>query len=257
MAISVVNIGTNNNKTLATNASLSVTVPAGGVPAGALICMLIGSAGNGPTISVTDNAGNSYANNINIASGGSSLIFSYAYNALALVSGNLITYAFSIPNGSSLATSITAFYATGIQTTSDPLDTRSIATGSSAAPTVTMGQALAGTGELVIGTLVTAGVIADTFTQDATNGAYATPPTRVATAGGQAATNITAAGGFFVDNASTAPKYAPTITSRAWSTLIIAFIFMILLEIKQSFIYTILYLVRIYVNLGHRVTQTP
>src|SRR5262245_18245845 len=121
MPIAVTNIAINDNTF---GSTVSVTVPAGGVPATALICVAVcDRSGVAPGGSVSDSKGNSYAAVVGasrggVTSNGYGRIFR-AYNATALVSGNTITYT----KGSSGArAAISAFYATGILNTADPAD---------------------------------------------------------------------------------------------------------------------------------------
>ncbi len=221
MPISVTNIGTNST-TSAT--SLAVTVGAGGVPAGSLIvvCAEIFKLGSSPNINtVVDTATNSYnagrisghPNNVGTNGEGS---ISYAFNCLALANTNTIT-ASSTATASQIA--VSAFYATGIQTSSDPINAfpSTVAAGSSATPSVQLAGVPLVAGSLVIGAVGTNGPNTDTFTQDSTNGAWATPPIRVGTA-----VDATIAGGFLVTSAQV--TYAPTLgTSRPWTDMTIVF----------------------------------
>lgn len=214
MAIVVTNIGTIQQ---AAGASAAVTVPASGVPAGALVIVIAGEDSLTPGGSVADTAGNTYsvgASKANVS--GFGRIF-YAWNVAALVSGNSITYT-KQTSGDKVA--VSACYATGIQTTSDPIDGAFTATasGSSTSPSVTSGTA-AVSGELVVGASVALGRDIDTFTQDA---AYSTPPTAINNAGA-GSVNPLVAGGNLVNAGTGAKTYAPTITSRPWSALIVAF----------------------------------
>lgn len=141
MAISVTNIGT---ATGSSGGSLAVTVPAGGVPAGALIVVVVSEGASTVGGSVADTAGNTYTavtgvfNNAASASGYGRMY--YALNATALAQNNTITFTRQT-SGSNAAMS--AMYATGIQTAS-ALDTAvtNTATGSSTTPSVTSGTLL-------------------------------------------------------------------------------------------------------------------
>ena len=227
MAITVTNIGTASGKAVS---SLSITVPVGGVPAGSLIVVAYYNIG-GFGASVTDTAGNSYINGPNRNAGwaGGEVEVKYAFNCAALVSGNTISISIT-----STTIAATAFYATGVQTASDPGD--AIGTGTStgsASPTATTsvgGGDGAGTtavsGELLVGIIGSNGPSGDSFSQDLTNqgGFSAPPPTRVGTTGGSATSNATIAGGVIAGWGSTGkPKYNPAITSRSVGTVIVTF----------------------------------
>lgn len=220
MAITVVNIGVAN----AAAPPVSVTVPAGGVPAGALIVVVVCNRTNSaPAGSVTDTAGNTYtaaagANLNGAAANGYGRIF-YAYNVAALVSGNSITFN---NTGSTGRTAMSAFYATGIATASDPLVSSATATstGNSAAPTVTSGVPTAANCLFVGGIAVR--TVAATFVQDSTNGAWATPPNTAVN--GSSTTGARVFGGSLVVADSSAHTYAPTWTgSDLWAEMIVAF----------------------------------
>lgn len=93
MAFSVTSIGTNSN---AFGSTVSVTVGAGGVPAGALIIAIVDEVNPGGTGTITDSAANGYqifgldSPNNNTTLGLVQLYF--AANNKALVSGNTITF---------------------------------------------------------------------------------------------------------------------------------------------------------------------
>jgi hypothetical protein len=121
MAIVVVSVGSAHMGAPSQN-TCSVTVPAGGVPTGALICQNYVNTQGSPgaqTRTYSDSAGNSYAEKIVIAnaSGGLAAIAS-TFNCIALVSGNFIKCVLSANTNGCLS----VFYATGIKTTSDPYD---------------------------------------------------------------------------------------------------------------------------------------
>jgi len=219
MAIAVTNIGTNNNNSGSTLAISAVTVPAGSL---IVVCVTDRSA-TAPGGSVSDGGTNTYAsaaskNLNNSTSNGFGAIF-YAYNSGAL-SGATLTYT----KTGSVNCSMSAFYATGILSVSDPLDTGVTATsagnGTGASGTVTSG-APAASGALFLGMIARAGNTA-TFTQD-TGVAWATPPVEAksGTASGDARTN----GGTFVNTGTSALTYAPSYSGSSlnWAALIVAF----------------------------------
>jgi hypothetical protein len=219
MAISnPVSIGTNTGTGV--NA-VAITVGAGGVPAGALIVVGVSDSSTANTLcNCTDTAGNTYtkfAGFLNNAMG--IMAVYYAFNATALVNGNTITATLG-QTGKNAA--ISAFYCTGVQTSSDPRDANATGTSStSTTPSVgPTGTPVSG-GELFVGFVATDGTSADTFTQDSTNAAYTNFPVRAGIAG---AGGPTIAGGAFIQSTAAALTYAPTLgTSRDWATKLWSF----------------------------------
>ncbi len=194
-------IGTNTGSA---GATVAVTVPGGGVPAGVLIGVLVTEFNVTAGGTLADTAGNTYStaqNGISVNGNGRGYFF-FVLNATALNSGNTITYTKATSGNTA---SITAFYSTGIATSS-ALDgtVTATATGNSASPTVTSGSA-AQSGELFVGALwytQTGGA----FTQDTGHG-WAIPPNAATT------TNCQAAGGSQV-NAGTGTKiFNPTVAA--------------------------------------------
>lgn len=215
MAVTVTNIGTATGSTVATAA---ITVPAGGIPVGSLIVVCV--ADSSVSIvggSVGDTGVNTYTritgvDNNNLTTNGFGAIFS-APVTTALVSGNLITYTLALTANAAL----TAFYA---QVTTVDAAVTNTATGSSTTPSVAGLGAPAGSGEFWVGAVSNTGPGTETFTQDATNAAWATPPLRV----GIAITGPTIAGGAITSNLKTALTYAPTLgTTHPWAAMIAAF----------------------------------
>jgi len=229
-----VSIGTTADKTAGTTTVLTTTEA---VPAGALICVCYavdgdGANANGEIESVTDSAGNTYVvgeavsqgtTNAGVAGG-----IYYAKNATSLASGSTITLNWTGAS-SPAAKSVSAFYVEGIDTTS-PLDVIGTATGTSTTPSVSTSATTTQADVLTIGIVATEGPSGDTFTQDASP-AYGTPPVRVGTSGGSATTNVTLAGGHFVETATGVDgiaryykTYNPTLgTSRDWAAVIVTF----------------------------------
>ena len=215
MAIALTNIGVNNGS----GTTVAVTVPAGGVPAGALICVLAYEvSGVTPTasgtLSDTINTYNNAKNSTN-SSGGRWLTVFYAYNVLALTSANSITYTL---NNSGNFAAVSAFYATGIQTSSDPFDSVAAASAAlpSGSPSVTSGT-FAVPGELVVGAVGASGSVGS-FTQDSTNAAYTTPPNIEAAF----SSFFPVAGGSVVQSTTTALTYNPTAVTP-WIAIIVSF----------------------------------
>lgn len=202
MTITVVNIGTNS--TIATPGSLAISVGGGGVPAASLIVLLV--TDNTTTGSASDTAGNTYqvGPSKQVTYNGYAQIF-FVYNSLALSSGNSITY-----TATSIAWSMSAFYATGIQTSSNPLDTSVTASLNNygALNTLTSGTPSVA-GELFVAMLgsksaaTTAGPY-PWFVQDTADGWGGPPPTSVydATSGGP----LTAVDGGYQINSGTGTK---------------------------------------------------
>ena len=211
MPISLTAIGTNNGKA---STGLAITVPAGGVPQGALIVFCSVSLTNDVTaVSDTNNSGYTQA----VSSGGPPRTQTYYFpNCAALVSTNTITPTYA----AATTIAMSAFYATGIATVG-PLDnTTGVATGSSTTPSATTGTLLV-SGELVVGVVAVNGPSGDTFTQ---LGGFAAPPTRVGTSGGATASNVTLDGGTELAPDTTAVTYNPTLgTSHAWAETIATF----------------------------------
>jgi len=145
--ISLTAIGTNNGKA---STGLAITVPAGGVPQGALIVFCSTSLTNDVTaVSDTNNSGYTQA----VSSGGPPRTQTYYFpNCAALVSTNTITPTYA----AATTIAMSAFYATGIATVG-PLDnTTGVATGSSTTPSATTGTLLI-SGELVVGVVAVNG----------------------------------------------------------------------------------------------------
>lgn len=220
MAISVTTIGTNANTA---GATVAVTVPAGGVPSAALICVATGERSNSvPAGAVADTAGNTYSRPLarsrsNTQGSGFGAIF-YAENVTALVSGNSITYT-KVVNGS--RSSITAFYATGIATSS-AIDSAFSASagGSTTTPSVTAAAATSQTGELIVGAVDTIGsATSGTFTQAS---GFATPFDEAESGTGTSDSRTN--GGNYVEAGTATPTYNPTYSaSTQWAAFIVAF----------------------------------
>lgn len=210
MTVSVTNIGTNSGKAVA---SLAIAIPSGGVPQFATI--VVGACDSAQKLlsaTVSDNVNGSYLSKIAFfingnPSNGDFCVWAFALSA-ALTSADSIT----ISGLTSDTVAASAFYVTGVTGVSLTADTD----GSSATPSV---GPLTPTvpGSAIAGFVFTAGPSGDTFTQDSTDGSYATPPNRVGTTGGTASANRTVAGGTLIQATPAAISYKPTLgTSRAW-----------------------------------------
>lgn len=223
-----VSIGTVANKTAEATTVLTTTAA---VPAGALICVCYAVDGqggdfNGEVDSVVDSGGS----NVYVVAKGSGggaddgavdAGAYYAKNATALASGSTITIDWNSASAPT-AKAVSAFYVEGIDTGA-PVDTVGSATGTSTTPSVSTSAATTQADVLTIGIVATEGPIGDTFTQDASP-AYATPPVREGTTGASAVSNVTLAGGYFVESATGVKTYNPTLgTSRDWAAVIVTF----------------------------------
>lgn len=207
--VAVTDLGTNNNSAGATLTLTSVTVPAGAfifVVVNEAVATTSGTFSDGGTNSYTAAAQTTLSNNA-----GRVTVF-YAYNATALSSA---TFTFT-KAASGHATSISAFYATGIKTSADPRDTsfQNTSTGNTASPTVTSNAPTAAD-EFVVGVCAHSNAAARTYTQDSTHN-FNTPIT---------ATNsqATAAlgGGHLNINGSLAVTFAPTLSGAADTALLL------------------------------------
>lgn len=220
MAIGIAEIAKNNG---GTGATLVSTVPAAGTPAGATIVVVVCERANAaPGGTITDTAGNTYtavasASIDNTQANGFGRVF-YAINTAALVSGNVITYTRAI-SGSPCA--MECMQLTGVDAAVS-IDAAATATttGNSATPSVTSG--IPGSGnDIFIGFVCGQGSLG-AFTQDSTNGAWATPP--VASSSGTADGSAKLNGGSLVASGLAAKTYAPTFAvAKAWMAGIVAF----------------------------------
>ena len=211
MAISVTTVGSVLGSTGTTTA---LTVPAGGVPSGALI---VAAVQDRSTVSsggsVADSSSNTWAAIVALDCAGTSNGFGcvyYTYNATALSSGNTITHT-KVTSGEKVALSV--LYATGIDT-SAPLDT---AVTASASGTGTPFSVTSGTpsqsGELFLG------VLSEKSSQTWTNTSpWTTPFDFIATSGN-------GVGGANQVNSGTGTKtFSETITGTPnWAAFIVGF----------------------------------
>lgn len=210
-------IGTAQNKTSETSTVLTTTAA---VPAGAAIFVACAADGIfSPNFSVSDGSNTYDVSIMMLDAADIDICLAFALNVSALSSGSNITVNWGQSNTSK---AISAFYVEGLATSS-ALDQIGSATGSSGTPSVTTAGSTENVAQIVIGVLGTEGSSGDSFTQDAVP-AYSTPPTRVGTSGGGAASNITVAGGHIIKTPSvTTVTYNPTCTSRDWAALIATF----------------------------------
>lgn len=155
------NIGIGNGSAVA---SYTITTPT--ISAGKLIVVCVEDFGSGGPNACGDTAGNTYTK---LTLGATFAAIFYAWNSLALSTGNTITITKRDSSNGSVAT---AFYFTNVQTSSDPHDSAVDAVGTT---TVTSGTPAA-SGELFIGI---AGALSSpsTFSGDAGHGWSTSPPT--------------------------------------------------------------------------------
>lgn len=206
------NVGTASNKD---STSITITTTTS-VPAGDSIFLAVLSNVinvTNPTLEISDSAGNNYAYVVSFVDVSGSILIYWVDNSVALNSGSTITITYI----GAEPTPLMAAGATGV----NGIDSRSVITsgagnsGASTTPTVTAGGLINGKNYLALSFLATEGPTGDTFTQD-TAGGWASPPVRVGTTGGAAATNNTLAGGYLIANNITSVTYNPTITNRNW-----------------------------------------
>ena len=165
--------------TIANLGNLSVTVPAGGIPAGALVVIIAktiwltgGGCLDGVNYDPFDSVGNTYHAGSCGGSGGTfNVAMAYAYNVSAIAAGQTI----SIHNisGSSRALGMTVFYATGVKTTADPRDSTVYATVQSTANPFSL---QAGAAPAVAGTLLVGGFALNNTCTFSTTGSFTEPP---------------------------------------------------------------------------------
>jgi hypothetical protein len=213
MAYDVNSVGTG---TSTSGSSLTITVPAGGIPAGSVIVVAVsdrtssyGSQG------VSDSAGNSYARaagtfGLNVCGA-----FYYAFNVSALTAGQTIT----ITKAGTDHTSASAVYITGTKTT-DPINAGATATAnatSASQPSVTSGTpSVAGCLFLAMAAVPGATGV---YTADSN---WATPPLSVETGTGGADREVD--GGHLTDAGTSTHAFNPSYSAApaAWAAVVIA-----------------------------------
>lgn len=220
MTISVTNIGTGGN---GSGSTVSVAVPAGGVPAGALIvggyCEantngFVASFGdsNSQTYNYWNDAGDLGGNAADGSFGG--FYLDPANNTLGLTNGQSIIGT----KGQSVPAAINAFYATGVANA--PYDKKNGAHGSGTAASSGSSGTPTQANELVVG-LVMSNPSASSMGFSQASGGWLSLP-GVAT-DGQATIQAATAGGYIVQTTATAETYSPTIASAPWGCLISSF----------------------------------
>jgi hypothetical protein len=200
--------------------TISTTVPSGGVPGGATIYVAVLDLNSDPAGTVADSASNTYSLvaslglNNNISADGLLAVY-IAENVSPLSSGNTIVYTPEAFGNSGM----TCLYATGVS----GLDTSVTATayGTISAGSVTtsvISGVPSSSGDLFIGI---AGLNSvnnySSFTQDSTNGAYATPPTLISDIASMPPEVL--GGGSVINAGSSALTYAPSFGFSASGTI--------------------------------------
>ena len=210
--IGIYDLGSSSNAAGATLTLASVTVPAG-----ALIVVAVTENSATANGTLGDGGTNGYSVAASQAMGGSAgqtQVF-MAYNVTALSAATL-TFT---KNVSGSKCSISAFYATGVATSS-PLDTAvtAAAAGTSSAPTVTSGAPSA-SGDLIVGVCGYSNASALTFTQ-AGGMAFLAPPDNTT-----AQPTASIGGGWVQYFGMNAVTYAPTLsgTPTGTATIILGF----------------------------------
>lgn len=219
MAISVTDIGSNGNST---GATVAVTIPAGGVPSGAVIVVVTGE-GSGVNFST----GGSMSDTVNTYSqithlnNGTNLgygVMWHADNVSALTSANSITWTKQTSGDVGV---ISAFYATGVS--ASPLDTAVTAStaASTSTPSITSGTPSVA-GELIVGGLT--GTPASNGTLTFTNGGSFVTPFDTVNSSVSGSGSATAAGGHEINAGSAAVTFSGTLSAaRANAIFVVGF----------------------------------
>lgn len=197
--------------TAGSNGSSAVLISSVTAPTGALMVVAVYESSN-TAGSVADSASNTYTLASSSCASSKCVQLFYAYNITALASGT-ITYT---RGGSVDNVAESAFYVTGEQTSSAPLDLVTTPTSASSQfPTITSGTA-AVAGEFFV-SVVGVNTTSFSITSQDTNHAWATPPVANNT-------NAFIGGASFVNPLTTALTYAPTLSSsQLYKELLISF----------------------------------
>lgn len=213
----VVNIGAKSSTTSV--ASIAFTVPAGGIPKGAVICVAATDYNATPG-TVTDTGGNTYAKTalgLNNLSGNGSFGVSWALVTTALAAGNTITYTMSPAS----TAAVTFFYILGL-TAASPNDAAVTATGFGSSLGASFNSGVPSTGPEFF--VAAAGILPAgtgcTYTQDTTDG-WATTFTSILDTKN---TRALVAGGTLLNPATALKAYKPTFSINApWAAVILGF----------------------------------
>ena len=214
MALGINSIGTGRSTS---GSSFAITVPVGGVPAGAIIAVAVSDrATTYGSQAVTDSAGNTYTRAASAI--GSNVIgaWYYAYNVSALAAGQTIT----ITKSGTDRAAASAVYITGAAS-GNPLDSGATATAFSAStgqPSITSGTP-ATADCLMLAMAAVPGATA-TYTPDAN---WATPPISAET--GTTGSDRQVDGGYQLLTGTPTKSFNPSYSAipAAWAAAIIAF----------------------------------
>jgi hypothetical protein len=214
MAVVVTDLGTASGTIGGTISITGVNVPAGSlIYVFAFEKNITGDLGFAFDSSQTYNILSATSPDSNVLEGTATVF--YIANCLALV-GDTITYFKGTPG---IYASMAVLYVTGVQQQPDPVVAAGTATGTGSSPSVTLGPFLS-SGDLIICNLAWSAGAGDTFTQDSTHAAFATPPDTLIASGSSAGI----AGGFVVYMNTAALTYAPALNNaRPWAVLMQGF----------------------------------
>jgi hypothetical protein len=212
LGIGVVNIG---SSTTVASGKITITVGAGGVPAGAQIVVCGADNGSLSNQSVADSAVNTYLQSSIINNTGLSIYIMRERTGKALTNGQTIVLTL---NSDATLGAANAFYATGLRNIGADGAVTNTNSATSTTPTVTSGVPSA-KGELFVG-IVGSATLTSSFTQDSTNAAWATPPGQVSLAA------PVLVGGDVINSGNGALTYAPTLDGGAhvWAATIVGFL---------------------------------
>jgi len=212
----VQNIGTNSSKTA--GATLTITVPVGGVPIGhtLIVRVLHDYTAGAPT--VTDTRSNTYTRDRTAADGGTVMrasIYSCPVTT-ALLSGDIITITLS----ASVTVRSTTIDEFSSVLTPTIVDSQNGLAGTSTSPSLPITTTHAS--DLLIGMVAVAGDTTDGYTEDTAN--IWTGLTRVGTTGGTASTNRTINSAYRSIGTTNTYHYQPTLaTSSLWVEFLVAY----------------------------------
>lgn len=214
MAFSINSIGTGSSTS---GSSFAITVPVGGVPAGAIIAVAVSDrATTYGSQAVTDSAGNTYTRAASAIGSNVIAAWYYAYNVSALTAGQTIT----ITKSGTDRAAASAVYITGAAS-GNPLDSGATATAFSAStgqPSVTSGTP--STADCLMLAMDAVPGATATYTPDAN---WATPPISAET--GTTGSDRQVDGGYQLLTGTPAKSFNPSYSAipAAWAAAIIAF----------------------------------
>jgi hypothetical protein len=214
--MAIFDIGANSGHSVS---SLTLTVPSGGIPAGATIVIFAGlRTGSTYTETISDSAGNTYTNPASVSDTDNNLMILRlweCYNCKAVSGSTTIT----ITPNLSAPLAVSGLYITGTQTSADPYDSTAsnTAQANSATPSCTLLAAPAVASSYVIGCVCAQINSSTTWTQVS---GWAAPPDASASTGGSATNNSNMFGGSQVTSSQV--TYNPTPSGSVDWTLILA-----------------------------------